>query len=127
MDPRRSQRVVESIREELSELVSYEMSDPRVGDATIIDVQISPDGKKAIVRVAASGDAEQRAEAIAALNNAKPFLRAQLGSRLSLFRVPDLKFEEDVSADLAAKLPHLMRRIRRGRPRDGQGEETPSE
>jgi ribosome-binding factor A len=43
MDTHRAERVSEAIREELGEIISYELSDPRIGDAVVTEVLVSPD------------------------------------------------------------------------------------
>lgn len=117
MDPHRHERVSESIREELDELIGYEMSDPRVGPASVVEVHLSPDFRHAIVTLALRGNpAEQRAT-IEALSHAKQFLRHQLTDRLQLFRTPELHFEAALPANLSARAPQILKRIRRGRPR----------
>jgi ribosome-binding factor A len=63
LDPYRHERVSESIREELDELIAYEMSDPRVGSATVTEVLISPDYRKAVIRLALIGTAAVHFEA----------------------------------------------------------------
>ncbi len=117
MDPHRSERVSESIREELEELIGYEMSDPRVGPATVAEVLISPDFRRAHIRLMLYGSAEEQSVTLEALNHAKQFLRHQLAERLQLFHTPDLHFEAALQADLVAKVPQILKRIRRGRPR----------
>ena len=104
MDPYRHERVSESIREELDELIAYEMSDPRVGSATVTEVLISPDYRKAIIRLAMIGTAEEQAATLAALNHAKAFLKRELTERLELFKTPELYFEAALAVDLAAKV-----------------------
>lgn len=118
MDPRRLERLTEALREELGELISFELSDPRVTSVTLTEVIVSPDGKKAQIRVAVPGDDAEQREAIAALNGARGFLKHELASRVELFRIPELHFEAALSADLNPRLEHLLKRIRRGRPRD---------
>ena len=117
MDPHRTQRVSESIREELEELIGYEMSDPRVGPATVSEVLVSPDFRRAHVRLVLSGSPEEQATTIEALTHAKQFLRQQLAERLQLFHTPDLHFEAALQAELGAKVPQILKRIKRGRPR----------
>ena len=51
MDEIRFQRVAEAVREEISELISYEMTDPRVADVVVTEVLVSPDLRKARVRL----------------------------------------------------------------------------
>ena len=118
MDPHRTERVSESIREELEELIGYEMSDPRVGPATVIDVHLSPDFRHAHVELLLSGPAEEQAATLEALGHGKQFLRHQLAERLQLFRTPELHFEPVLAGALGAKVPQILKRIKRGRPRD---------
>jgi ribosome-binding factor A len=116
----RTERISEAIREELAELIGYEMSDPRVAAVVVTDVQISPDKRKAVVRVAVSEDGGDLGAAVQALEHAKSFLKRQLAERLELFRLPDLHFEADATAMLGGRLEHLLKRIKKGRPRDAE-------
>jgi ribosome-binding factor A len=127
----RAQRLSEAIREELSEIVSYEMSDPRVAGAVVTDVHISPDKRHAIVRVGVYGGGAP--EVMAALDHARGFLRRQLAVRLEMYRIPELRFEPEPAAALGSRADFLLRRIRRGRPREDAAsaasnpENTPAE
>jgi ribosome-binding factor A len=125
LDPYRHERVSESIREELDELIAYEMSDPRVGSATVTEVLISQDYRKAVIRLALIGTPKEQAETLEALNHAKQFLRHELTERLQLFKSPDLHFEAALAADLAAKAAKILKRIERGRPKDSSSEKNP--
>lgn len=116
MEAIRLQRVSEQMREELTELIEYEMSDPRVEGVTVTDVHIAPDGRRARVMVALTSDTG-RDEAMAALEHARAYLRTQVAHRLALHRTPDLQFELDAVVD-PHHLNKIMRRIRKGRPRD---------
>ena len=103
-------------------MIAYELSDPRIGDATVTEVLVSPDMRHAQVRLHLSEKVTEQQETIRALDGAKHFLRRQLAERLNLFRVPDLHFEADVSSVVTGRMEHLLKRIRRGRPRS---EESP--
>ena len=118
MDSHRSQRVSEALREELGEMISYELSDPRVGEATITEVLVSPDMRHAQIRLHILKGSSGDGETIQALNHARPFLRRKLAERLNLFRIPELHFEEDVKTEGKDKMHHLLKRIRRGRPKE---------
>jgi ribosome-binding factor A len=126
LDPYRHERVSESIREELDELIAYEMSDPRVGSATVTEVLISHDYKKAVIRLALMGTAEEQAATLVALNHAKQFLRHELTERLQLFKTPELYFEAALAADLAAKAAKILKRIERGRPKGAGTQKNPN-
>src|ERR1700761_7056282 len=118
MDPHRAERVSEALREELGELIAYELSDPRIGDATITEVLVSPDMKHAQVRLHLGERADDGQQTIEALDGARHFLRRQLAERLNLYRVPELHFESDIEPGLNGRVEHLLKRVRRGRPRD---------
>jgi len=118
MDSHRAERVSEALREELGEMIAYELADPRVVDAAVTEVLVSPDMKHAQVRLHLSDDARQQQETIQALDGARHFLRRQLAERLSLYRVPELHFEADISLSQETRLNNLLKRVRRGRPRD---------
>jgi len=117
LDPHRAERVSESIREELEELIGYEMADPRIGSVTVAEVHLSPDFRHAHVSLILSGTQEEQTVTLEALGHARQFLRHQIAERLQLFRTPDLQFEAALSPALGSKVPQILRRIRRGRPR----------
>jgi ribosome-binding factor A len=118
MDSHRSERLSEALREELGELIAYELSDPRIGDAIVTEVLVSPDKRHAQVRLHLNTKPAEQQQTIRALEGARHFLRRQLVERLNLFRVPELHFEADAAAEGPGRLEHLLKRIRRGRPRD---------
>ena len=118
MDPRRAKRVSETLREELAELIAYELKDPRISIVDVTEVQVAPDMKKAVVRVAFDGGDEERKAALQALEKARYFLRREVSKRLHLFRTPELFFEPDAALGSAARVEHLLKRIQKGRPRD---------
>ncbi|MGA8029707.1 MAG: 30S ribosome-binding factor RbfA [Bryobacteraceae bacterium] len=118
MDNHRAQRVSEALREELGEMIAYELSDPRIGDAVVTEVLVSPDMRHAQVRLHLSSDASEQEQSIRALDGARHFLRRRLAERLSLYRLPELHFEPDLSSAVTGRMEHLLKRARRGRPRD---------
>jgi ribosome-binding factor A len=115
MDERRTLRVSEAVREELAELISFELDDPRLLDVEVTDVHVSPDGRHARVRVAIRGQERQQREALEALDHARHYLRHELGVRLSLRHVPDLHFEPDRNPDAASRIEFLIKRAKKSR------------
>jgi len=119
MDELRSARVAERMREELSELIRFECSDPRLAEVDVTEVIISPDMSRADVLVAFPADADRRELAMAGLLAAKPYLRRQIAERIELFKTPELYFRANAGTALSGPaLNKLMRRVRRGRPRE---------
>jgi len=118
MDPRRTERVAETLKHELEELINYELDDPRIGSVTVTEVVISPDMRHAHVRLALEGSAEEKAATLAAVDHAGPFLRHRIAERLDMFRTPDFRFFSDLPAAFKNRGESLLRRIRKGRPRE---------
>src|SRR2546426_5322688 len=92
MDERRIRRVSEAVREELIELIGFEMADPRLLAVEVSLVHMSPDGRHAHVLVGLRRDERVRKEALAGLEHARHYLRHELARRLSLRRGPAVAF-----------------------------------
>jgi ribosome-binding factor A len=110
----RPNRVAEQIRSELALLLAREVHDPGIGFVTLTRVQISPDLQSARVFYTALGDDAARRNSARALERAAPFLRRQVGSRLRLKRVPELKFLYDESIAGQDRIEQLLNEIRTG-------------
>src|SRR5512147_1198207 len=95
MDGRRAARAAEAIREELSEIIGFEMDDPRLAGAAVGEVEIAPGSRHVRVRVAAGGGPVEQRRTLAALEHARPYLRHQLATRLNLRKMPELHFQID--------------------------------
>ena len=115
MDPHRTQRVSETFREELAELISFEMEDPRLAGVDVTGVEVSPDLRHAEVRIALHGEEADQGRALQALDHAKHFLRRELASRMNLRRMPELHFVADPASDAEARVDTLLRRAKKTR------------
>lgn len=103
------------MREELSEIIRFEMNDTRLLGVDVTDVHCAPDLSRADVLVALPDPADARAGALAALIGARSFLRRQLMERLDLYRMPELRFAAAAETPAGPRLTKLLRRARRGR------------
>ncbi len=117
MEPHRAERVSEAIREELSEIIGYEMGDPRLGEVDVTEVSIASDMRHARIRVHLGGDERSCADALLALEGARHFLRRELAGRLRLFRMPELHFEADMEVGPGARVGQLLRQARKEHPK----------
>jgi ribosome-binding factor A len=118
VDERRTLRVSEAVREELSEIVGFEMDDPRLAEVDVTEVHVSPDSRHATVKVAIRGDERAQNQALAALSHAVGYLRRELATRLQLRHVPELHFERDKNPDADSRIDFLLRRAKKSRARD---------
>jgi ribosome-binding factor A len=115
MQEHRARRVSEAVREELAEIIGFELSDPRLASVDVTDVVVSPDSKHATVKVSLGGDDQQWRNALSALDHARNFLRHELASRLNLRRIPELHFEPDHWPDAPARVEVLLSRAKKKR------------
>ena len=105
------------MREELSEIIGFETSDPRLQTIDVVDAHVSPDGKHATVKVVVRGDERDCRKAIEALDGARHYLRHELAVRLSLRRVPELHFDHDKTPDIESRIDFLLKRAKKSRGR----------
>jgi ribosome-binding factor A len=113
MDARRVQRVSEALREELAQIIEYEMSDPRLAAVTVTEVHVTADLRVARVRVLC-GDSDLEA-ALRALERARHYVRRELAGRLRLWRIPELHFEADSSMGAEGRVEELLERVKKSR------------
>jgi len=118
MDERRALRVGEAIREELIEIIGFEMEDPRLREVDVTAVQVSPDSRHATVKIAIRGEEREQNQTLAVLNNAAGFLRRELAPRLLLRHMPELHFERHKNPDADSRIDFLIRRAKKSRARD---------
>jgi ribosome-binding factor A len=118
MDQRRIIKVSEAVREELAEIVGFELEDPRLGEVDVVNVQVSPDSRHASVKIAIRGDEKAQNQSLAALDHAAGYLRHELASRLRLRQVPELHFEVDKNPGVESRIDFLLRRAKKSRARD---------
>jgi len=129
---RRPEQLAELIREEVSQIVGYELDDPRVEAVVVTDVRVSENLRDASVYVTAAGTEAERAEALKALRRAAPYVRRQLSILLNLKYTPELHFVRDTVEESAARVDELLSEIDRERrdrpsPAEGAGEQERSE
>jgi phosphoesterase RecJ-like protein len=113
MATRRTQRVGESIREVLGELIQRSVKDPRIGFVTITAVRPSPDLSKAHVYYTVLGDEREHMATQAGLESATPFLRTEVGRRVRLKSTPELEFHLDDAPEKGQHVDSIIAEIHR--------------
>ena len=104
----RSRRVADEMQRELADLIRLEVKDPRVGFVTLTVVEVTHDLEHATVFVTRLDGETHAEETIHALQHAAGFLRAQLGHRMRMRVIPELRFKYDTSVERGARLSHLI-------------------
>lgn len=106
---RRIERVNGLLRQELSQLISRSVKDPRlVGIITVTQVETSADLRHAKVFISVLGSHGQRETTIKGISSASGFMRKELGNRLSLKTIPHLTFFLDEGLEMAEHIYQLM-------------------
>ena len=107
----RNERVAAAVRRELAEVLQNELKDPRVKNATITEVDVSPDLRNARVYISfLTDDEEEIKSAMTGLKSAKGFLRSQLAARLNLRYMPQLDLRYDSLVTESMKIDALIRK-----------------
>ncbi|HZH89477.1 MAG TPA: 30S ribosome-binding factor RbfA [Pyrinomonadaceae bacterium] len=108
---RRPEKVAENVREEIAQIVGYELDDPRVTIVTVTDVRMSDNLREARVFVMLSGTDDEALAALKALRKAAPYVRRQLAFNLNLRHAPEIHFIRDTVEEKAARVDELLREL----------------
>lgn len=106
-------RVAETLREEIAVIIDGELSDPRIGSATVTQVAMEPGGKSGHVYVSVVGDREEEESTLEGLRAARGYIRSQLLERLGVRHLPELAFHIDRSEKMAARVDELLERSKK--------------
>jgi ribosome-binding factor A len=109
---RRPERLAELLREEISEVVGFELDDPRLEAVTVTEVRVADDLRDAKVYVLVRGTEQDTILAMQALQNAAPFVRRQVALNLSIRHVPVLHFTRDTAEENAERVNELLDKLR---------------
>src|SRR4029079_4096730 len=108
---RRPERLAESLKEEISEVVGYELDDPDLQNATVTDVEVSPDMRDAKVYVLVTGDEPVIKRTMRNLQHASGFVRQQVALNLDLRFAPHIHFARDTAEENAARVGSLLNEL----------------
>lgn len=110
----RTDQVGHLLRDEISEIISRELKDPRLSAmASITTVEVAPDLGRATVHVSLLGDEASTEETFKAISAAASFIHRELRTRVSLRKIPQLSFRRDYSIERGMKLSALIDRVGR--------------
>ena len=108
---KRLTRISERIREELSEILLMESSDPRLKGVTITDVKVDRELAFAEIYVCAIEGSARSQEVLSTFDHAQGFLRSELAHRMDLRIFPRLRFHWDPTFEQADKIEGLIKSI----------------
>jgi ribosome-binding factor A len=106
----RMRRVDEAMREVLSDAITSELKDPRVGFVTVTSVDTAPDLRHARVYVSVLGTDSVRRRSLDGLQSAHGYLQRRVADELHLKHTPTLDFIYDDTLDRAQRIDELLER-----------------
>lgn len=113
----RPEKVAQLMRREVAEILQRELRDPRISAmVSITDVEVTHDLSFAKIYVSIMGKPDEVAVSLRALAHAVGFVRHELGPRLGLREVPEIRFIHDESLARGARVEELLKRIQDGSP-----------
>jgi ribosome-binding factor A len=104
----RLERIEDRFRQELSEMLIREISDPRLHQIFITDVKVDRELAYADIYVSAVEGVARSAEILAGLEHASGFLRRALAARIDLRSFPRLRFHWDPTPENADHIERLL-------------------
>ena len=93
----KTEKIAGIILKNVSEIIQFQLKDPKIGFVTITDVEVTNDLSIAKIYVSFLGQQERNDAGLAALERSKGFIRSELAKRMKLRKVPSLTFIQDRS------------------------------
>jgi ribosome-binding factor A len=111
---KRSERLGELILAEISDLITRDIKDPRIGFVTFTRVEMSDDLRHAKIFASIMGSAMEKARTLQGLSSATGYIRRHLGRALHLRYTPEITFLIDESLEHGAKIAQLLHQLHVG-------------
>lgn len=109
----KSDKISGIIQKEVSEIIQFQLKDPKIGFITITDVTVTGDLSIAKVYVSFLGQRAREEAGMKALDRSKGFIRSELAKRMTLRKVPSLIFLLDDSLEKGNKIERIIFDIHR--------------
>ncbi|MEE9143433.1 MAG: 30S ribosome-binding factor RbfA [Candidatus Binatia bacterium] len=110
---KRSDRVGDLLLELVSELLTKEVSDPRIGPITLTEAVVSNDLKHARIYFNLLTRKEEKTEVLSGLKSATGFIRSRIAKELKLRYVPIIEFVYDDTQDQAQRIEDLIQQTKK--------------
>ena len=98
----------EALKVEISEVVGFELDDPRLEMVTVTDVEVSGDLRDAKVYVYVRGSRDEIDEALKTLRHAATYVRQQVALNLDLRHAPHIHFVRDTAEENASRVSEIL-------------------
>ncbi|WP_439818135.1 30S ribosome-binding factor RbfA [Weissella paramesenteroides] len=105
-------RLEQEIQREINDLLLKRIRDPRIEGVTVTGVEVTGDLQQAKIYYSVLSElASVNKKAAEGLDAATGLIRKELGSRLRIYKTPELKFVKDESVQYGNKIDDLIRQL----------------
>ena len=111
MAKKNNEKINELVHRYVSEIVQFELKDPKVGFVTITDAEVTSDLSYAKIYVSFLGKQERAQAGLRALERSKGYIRSLLGKKLSTRKVPELIFVLDDSLERGNRIDRILEEL----------------
>jgi ribosome-binding factor A len=116
----RMQRIQDRMYQELSELILFKISDPRITGVNVTDVTVDREFTYADIYVSAVEGSSRSEEILDGLEHASGFLRRELAARVDLRTFPRLRFHWDPTPENADHIEKVLRSLQENQATDAK-------
>ena len=114
----KSERVASIIKRCVSELLTTELNDPKLGFVTVTDVEVSNDLSFAKVFVTFLGKQERNEAGLRTLDKAKGRIRNYVSKHLDTRKCPELTFLLDESLETGNRIESIINELNKKEDRE---------
>ena len=107
----RKEKIEEQMRRLISELMIKEIKDPRIGFASITEVNLNKDFTWAKVGISVLGNPREIRKTLEGLNSAKNFIQSKLGKLMRLRHTPKIEFFLDSTIAESVEMINLLNKL----------------
>lgn len=112
MDKKRIRRIESELTKEISIMIRSDIKDPRIAPITsITEIDLTDDLQSAKIYISVLGDDTEKEETIEGLKNSTGFIKRELGNRMNLRHIPDIKFILDTQIEQALHIESLIDKV----------------
>jgi ribosome-binding factor A len=104
----RAQRIADRMQEELSEILLWQISDPRLAGISVTEVKVDRELAYADIYVSALEGNQRAKDILAGLEHAQGYLRHELSQRIELRSFPRLRFRWDATFERADRIERII-------------------
>ncbi len=108
----RPDKIAASIREIVSDLMLRRLKDPRIGFASIVNVEVNRDLSIAKVYVSVLGSDEEKARTMEGLKSAQGLVRSEVSKALGIRHAPEIHFILDKGIEHSLRVSKLISEIK---------------